>query len=262
MKAHRNSIISKNSNIAENVVIGAFSIIGDDVNIASDTEIGNYVHILKNTTIGKNNKIFDGAIIGQQPQDTNYKQNTNSGIIIGDNNILREYVTIHLSSNEGKFTKIGNNCFIMIGTHIAHDCIIEDNVNIVNNTSLAGYVKIERNAFLSGHVGIHQYCTIGAYSMIGSCEKISQDVVPFCVIDDFPSKTTGINLVGLKRAGFTSEQRQNIKKAYKILFREKTTVKNALIRLETEFTDDENIKHIIKFVKNSVKNGRGIIKYQ
>lgn len=262
MKAHKNSIISEDSNIAENVVIGPFSIIEGGVDIDSDTEIGAYVHIKKNTSIGKNNKIFDGAIIGQQPQDVSYKKNTKSGIIIGNNNTIREYVTIHLSSNEGKYTHIGNNCYIMVGTHIAHDCTIEDNVTIVNNVSMAGYVKIERNAFLSGHVGIHQHCTIGAYSMIGSCEKISQDVVPYCLIDGFPAKTTGINTVGLKRANFTQKQRQNIKKAYKILFREKLSIKNSLIRLKTEFEHNENINYIINFVKNSIKNGRGIIKYQ
>jgi UDP-N-acetylglucosamine acyltransferase len=259
MFIHETAIVNKNADIHESVKIGAFSIIDEGVSIDADTEIFPNVHITGNTKIGKNNKIFNGTVIGHVPQDLSYDPAKNVGIVIGDNNIIREYITVHMSTKDNSYTKIGDNNFLMVGVHVAHDCVIEDNTTIVNNTSLGGHVYIENKAFISGHVGVHQFCRIGAYSMIGSCEKISQDVVPYMTINDFPARTTGINLIGLKRAGFDPERRKFIKKAYKILFREQMILPKAIDKLESELKHP-NIDYIIKFVRNSTKNGRGIIK--
>lgn len=258
MNIHSTAIISKDSKIDKSVKIGAYTIIEKDVFIDSGTIIAPYVHITGNTKIGKNNKIYTGAVIGYQPQDLSFDPNKNVGITIGNNNTIREHVTIHLSTQNNSVTRIGDNCYLMVGSHIAHDCIIEDNVTLVNNALLAGYVIAEKNAFISGHAGIHQFCRIGAYSMVGANEKIGQDVVPFTIINNFPGVPIGINIVGLKRAGFTSEQRNNLRKAYRILFREGLIIPKALERLKREF-DDPNITYMIKFIKESK---RGIIKYK
>jgi UDP-N-acetylglucosamine acyltransferase len=259
MNIHNTAIIDKDTDIHPSVNIGAFSIIEKGVSIGANTKIFPHVHIMGNTKIGENNQIYNGTVIGHYPQDTGFDPDKDVGIIIGNNNIIREYNTIHLSTKDGLYTRIGDSNFLMVGAHVAHDCIIEDETIIVNNTSLGGHVYIEKKAFISGHVGIHQYCRIGAYSMIGSCEKISQDVVPFMTVNDFPARTTGINLVGLKRAGFDSERRKNIQKAYKIVFRGKSIIPKALEKLDKEF-EHPDIKYIKRFIQNSQKNGRGILK--
>ncbi len=259
MNIHPTAIIDKEAEIDESVIIGAYSIIEKGVSIGENTVIGPYVHIAGNTTIGKGNKIYTGAVIGQGPQDISFDKRKKTGIIIGDNNTIREQMTIHLSTSEEEFTKIGNNCYLMVGCHIAHDNVIEDNVIIANSTMLGGFVWIEKNAFLSGNVGVHQHCRIGSYTMIGSNEKVSQDIVPFTLVNDFPPRTTGINLVGLKRAGFSAEERNLINRAYKIIFRENLSITSIIERLENEF-DDANVRIMTNFIKNSAKNGRGILK--
>lgn len=259
MQIHPTAIIDDGAEISASVKIGAYSIIEKDVKIGENTTIAPYVHIMGNTIIGENNKIYTGAVLGYDPQDKSYDSNRNTGIKIGDNNTIREHVTIHLSTKDNSYTKIGNNCYLMVGSHVAHDCVLEDNVTIVNAGLLAGHVVIEKNAFLSGGVGVHQYCRIGAYAMIGVNEKIAQDVVPFTLINDFPARAVGINVVGLRRAGFSTEQRKNLKLAYKIIFREKLPTSKIIERLEDSF-DDPNIDYIINFLKKSVNEGRGFIK--
>ncbi len=259
MNIHKTALISEKAKIHPSVKIGAFSIIDDEVTIDEGSEILSNVHITGKTTIGKNNKIYNGAVIGNIPQDKEYNPLNNTGIIIGDNNIIREYVTIHLSTKDSEYTRIGNRNFLMVGVHVAHDCVIEDDTVIVNNVSLGGHVHVEKKAFISGHVGIHQFCRIGAYSMIGSCEKISQDVVPFMTINDFPARTSGINLVGLKRAEFDEQRRKNIRDAYKIIFRKNKSIKSVISILEKDFKD-EDTKQILTFIRNSTEKGRGILR--
>lgn len=260
MQIHKTAIIDANAKIGDNCEIGAYSIIEEGVSIGNNTKIAPFVHIKGNTKIGENNDIFTGCVIGNPPQDNGFDDNRNVGVIIGNNNIIREHVTIHTASQDGAVTTIGNNCFIMVGSHIAHDCIIEDFVTIVNSTMIAGYVKIGNNAFISGNVGIHQHCCIGSYAMIGANEKISQDVVPYMLVNDFPAKITGINIVGLKRAGFDSEKRKIIKKAYKILFRKKNIPSLAIKELESLYPDNDIIKDIVEFVNNSLIKGRGLLR--
>ncbi len=259
MNIHKTAIIDSKAIIHPSVKIGAFSIIDGEVEIGENTEIYPQVHITGSTKIGKNNKIYNGAVIGHIPQDVSYDKNNNTGIIIGDDNIIREYVTIHISTKNNEYTRIGNHNFLMVGVHVAHDCVIEDDSTLVNNVSLGGHVHVEKKAFISGHVGIHQFCRIGAYSMIGSCEKISQDVVPFMTINDFPARTSGINLVGLKRAGFSPQRRANIHKAYKIIFKKSMSIKSVVESLENHF-DDEDVEYIREFIKYSANNGRGILR--
>ncbi len=260
MNIHQTAIVSEKAKIHESTRVGQFVTIDEGVSIGENCEIFPNVHITGNTIIGKNNKIFNGAVIGHDPQDITFDKSKKTGILIGDDNIIREYVTIHRATKDKDFTRIGNKNFIMIGTHIAHDCVIEDETTIVNSVSLGGHVHIEKKAFISGHVGIHQFCRIGAHSMIGSCEKISRDVVPFMTINDFPARTTGPNTIGLKRAEFDEKRRMNIQRAYKKIFREKKSIKTIIMELEENFKDDADIKYIINFIKNSVQKGRGIIK--
>lgn len=262
MNIHNTALVDEETKIHPSVKIGAYSIIEKGVIIDEGTEIAPYTHIMGNTRIGKNNKIYTGAVIGYDPQDTSFNPEKNVGIIIGCNNIIREHVTIHLSTKDNSNTLIGNDCFLMVGSHIAHDCVINDNVIIVNNAQLAGHTIVEKNAFISGNVGIHQKCRIGAYAMVGANEKIAQDVVPFILIDDFPAKPVGINRVGLRRAGFSPAERKNINRAYHILFREKLSTPKALEVLEEEFPDEPNIRYMINYIRTSIKSGRGIIKYK
>lgn len=250
MNIHPTSIVHPNAKIAEDVEIGPYTIVEEDVFIDEGTKIGAHCTLKNGTRIGKRCRIYAGVVIGELPQVKEQKSCT-SFVYVGDENIIREYVTIHRSMYEGGATIIGNENFIMAGVHIAHDCKIGNKITITNYAGLTGHVTVEDGAFISGLVAIHQFVRIGAFSMIGGSSKVVQDVPPYLVVDGHPARVYGVNVTGLRRAGFSPQARALIKSAYRILYREGLNTKQALEKIRNELSQDSVIKHFLEFIEDS-----------
>jgi len=224
------------------------AIIENHVEIGPDCEIGAYAVIKRYTHLGARNRVFEHAVIGGEPQDVKFKGET-SYLEIGDDNIIREYCTFHRANGEGETTRIGSRNFFMVGVHVAHNCLIGDDNIFANEVALAGHIEIEDHVFLSNNVGAHQFVRMGRYAMIGGKSKIVQDVLPFFITDGNPSRLRGVNSVGLRRGGFSEEERRALKEAYKLLFRSTMPIQDALLELEQ--VDDENVAHLVRFIRSS-----------
>lgn len=250
---HPTAVIDKNAVIGSNAEIGAYSVIEKGVRLGDSVVISPYVHIKGNTSIGDNTFIGTGAVIGEAAQILGTREN-NGRIEIGKNNIIREYVTINSSSFAGKVTIIGDNNFFMAFSHIAHDCKLGNNIVICNGSLVAGHVDIQDKAFISGNVVIHQFVRIGRLAMIGGLSRVNQDVPPFMmVVGD--SSVWSINLVGLKRAGFSNDEIIKIKRAFKIIYGSNLSVKGALEKLQS--ADSDKVKEIVDFISLSKRGISG-----
>ncbi|MCS7245370.1 MAG: acyl-ACP--UDP-N-acetylglucosamine O-acyltransferase [candidate division WOR-3 bacterium] len=247
--------IHPTAKIGRNVKIGENTYIGENVIVEDNTIIGNNVVIEGYVKIGKNNKIFHNVVIGLEPQDVKYK-GENTYVEIGDNNIIREFVSIHRSTGEGSKTIIGNDNYIMAYAHIAHNCKIGNGTIIVNAVQLAGHVEVGDYAYVSGLVGVHQFTRIGAYSIVSGMSRVNQDILPFSMVEGNPAYLIGINIVGLKRRGFTEERINLISEAFKIIKNPNLNLSDALKELE-KLPRNEDIEFLINFIKTSQ---RGIIK--
>lgn len=247
---HPTAIVSKKAKIDEGVEIGPYTIIGDNVELGKGTKVGPFCVITGYTKIGKDNRIFSNAVVGSIPQDLKYK-GERSWLIIGDGNTIREFVTINPGTGEGGKTIIGNNNLIMAYAHIAHDCIIGNNVIIANCGTLAGHVLIEDKAIIGGLAAIHQFVRVGRYAIIGGCSKVVQDIPPYSTCDGHPAKVRGINVVGLRRAGFSAEKRNLIRRAFKILFFSGHPLPKAIEVLQQELPLTEEINCLIEFIRSS-----------
>jgi UDP-N-acetylglucosamine acyltransferase len=224
------------------------AIIEPDVEIGADCEVGAYAVIKRFTRLGARNRIHEHAVIGGEPQDVKFN-GEQSFLEIGDDNIIREFCTFHRANGAGQTTHIGSRNFFMVGVHVAHNCTIGDDNIFANEVALAGHITIEDHVFLSNNVGAHQFVRFGRYAMVGGKSKIVQDVLPFFITDGNPPRVRGLNTVGLTRAGFTEEQRRALKNAYRTLF--KTGVPLADLLSELEHVDDENVAHLLNFIRGS-----------
>jgi len=224
------------------------AIIEDDVEISPDCEIGAYAVIKRFTRLGARNRVFEHAVIGGEPQDVKFK-GEESFLEIGDDNTIREFCTFHRANGPGESTRIGSRNFFMVGVHVAHNCVIGDDNVFANEVALAGHITIEDHVFLSNNVGAHQFVRMGRHAMIGGKSKVVQDVLPFFITDGNPPRVRGVNSVGLRRAGFTQEERRALKDAYRILFRSGLPLQNALQTLDE--LDDEHVAHLVKFIRGS-----------
>jgi UDP-N-acetylglucosamine acyltransferase len=228
--------------------IHSTAIIEDNVEIGPDCEIGAYAVVKQFTKIGARNRIFEHAVIGGEPQDIKFK-GERSYLEIGDDNLIREFCTLHRANGEGETTRIGSRNFFMVGVHVAHNCEIGDDNIFTNEVALAGHIKIEDHVFLSNNVGAHQFVRMGRHAMVGGKSKIVQDVLPFFITDGNPARVRGVNSVGLRRAGFSEEARRALKDAYRMLLRSSTPVEEALQALAQ--VNDENVAHLVSFVRGS-----------
>lgn len=252
---HKTAIVSSKADIDEDVHIGPFCTVGEGVVINSGTRLISNVVVEGSTEIGEDCIIHPFATIGVPPQDLKYK-NEKTGVKIGKKNIIREYVSIHRASVGGDgLTEVGDSNFLMAYVHIAHDCKIGNSTVMANAATLAGHVHIENYAVIGGLVAVHQYTRIGAYSMVGGFSGIGQDIPPYTMASGARAKLYGLNAIGLKRHGFSDEAINTLKKAYKILFREKRTLKEALKKIKSELPETPEIKHLLEFIE---KNKRGI----
>ena len=248
MNVHPTAIISRRAELGADVRVGAFAVIEDDVMIGSGCEIGAHAVIKRYTMLGRNNRIFEHAVLGGEPQDVKFRGEA-SRLLIGDDNLIREYVTIHRASGADEMTHVGSRNFLMIGVHIAHNCQIGDDNVFANGAALAGHITVEDHVFLSSNVGCHQFVRLGRYAMVGGKSKIVQDVLPFFTTDGNPPYVCGLNAVGLNRAGFSPDQRRSLKQAYKILFHSSVGLEEALGEMGK--LKDEHVEHLIKFIRSS-----------
>ncbi|MFW5755420.1 MAG: acyl-ACP--UDP-N-acetylglucosamine O-acyltransferase [Tangfeifania sp.] len=242
--------------VAENVVIEPFVTIDQDVVIGEGTRIGSSVTILPGTRIGKNCNIFPGAVIGAIPQDLKFKGEYTT-VEIGDNNTIREYVTINRGTSSKGKTKLGNGNLIMAYVHIAHDCSLGSHIILGNNTQLAGEVVVDDWAIISGMTGIHQFCRIGSHVMIGGGSLVRKDVPPFIKASREPLSYVGINSIGLRRRNYSNEKIREVQEIYRYIYQKGLNTAQAIDIIETEMPATQERDEVLLFVKDSK---RGIIR--
>lgn len=261
MAIHPSALIDKRAEIGKNNEIGPNVIIEGPAQIGDNNIIEAGVFIRGKSIIGNDNHFYSYAVIGQDPQDVSFKGGATT-TVIGNGNTLREFVTIHRSTNEDGVTTIGNNNYLMISSHVAHDCVIGSGNYIVNGTVLGGYVTVGDNVFVSGLSGIHQFTRIGSYVMIGGISKIVQDIPPYMIADGIPASIKGVNVIGLRRNGFSPDRRMLLKRAYKQLYRSGASIKSSIVELKNMLEDAENteqsadLQMLLDFIQSSK---RGII---
>jgi len=251
MKIHSTAIVAPEANIQKGVEIGPYSIIGPDVQIGKDTIIGPHVVIEGQTEIGDNCHIFQFVSIGAVPQDLKFG-GEQCKVIIGKNNTIREFVTIHSSTSADiGMTYIGDNNLLMAYCHVAHNCKLGNNIVMANAANLAGHIHIEDYAIIGGLTGIHQFTRIGCHSIIGGASAVVQDVPPYLTVSGNRVKPYGLNLIGLKRRGFKEETIKALKKAYRIIFRSSLLLSVALERVKEDVEDLPEVRHFVEFIENA-----------
>lgn len=254
-RIHPTAIISDTVQLGDNVVIGPYTIIEDEVIIGDNNKIGSHCHFKGWTKIGDNNFIRDNVTIGFPPQNIEY-DGKKTYVIIGDNNCICEYVTIHRGTKKGREeTKIGDNNFFNIYSHIAHDCNLGNNITLENYVNLAGHVTVYNDAFIEKMVGVHQFVKIGSLSRIKAHSKLIKDLPPYIVVNGHPAQVIGINEVGLNKKEIKEEIKEEIRNCYNILYHSKLSFSQAIKKLEKETQNYNEIKVFIKFLK---KSNRGI----
>ena len=249
---HKTAIIDYEAKISRNVEIGPYATIGPNVEIGENTLIQSHVNITGNTTIGKGNKLYSFASIGSDPQDLKYKGEETT-LLIGDNNTIREHVTINTGTVQGGgVTKIGNNNLIMIGAHIAHDCIIGNNIVMANNTAIAGHAEIEDFVIIGAKCGVQQFTRIGKRAMIGGMTGVLRDVIPYGLSTGNRNYLNGINVVGLRRDKVSNKDILGLTDAYKEIFKTEVLSEN-LKNLNGKYTDNPLVKDVLDFINKDKK---------
>ena len=259
IKVHPSAVVAKEVQLAENVTIGPNCVIDSSVSIGADSILDANVVIGKNVSIGENNHFFANCVIGGMPQILGLKPDTEiGGLVIGDRNVFREQVTIHPSTNKGKFTKVGNDNLLMVGVHIGHDCILEDKIVMSNYVQIGGHCKIETGAWFSGLAAMHQFVTIGKWSYAAGLAGINRDIPPFLIVSGhYPPTIRGVNKRGMDRAGLSEEQQDKIFEAYKRLYRNDDTLLENARALAQEDKLDENIRAIVDMILKSSEHRYG-----
>ena len=234
MSIHPLAVVSPSAQIASNVEIGPFCVIEPAVTIGAGCILESRVVIKEGTALGMRNRVFEGTVLGGLPQHVHIPERPGK-LVIGSDNVIRENVTIHRALDEHHATVIGDNCLLMVNAHVAHDCQIANNVILTNNVMLAGHITICDRAYISGAAGVHQFCRIGTLAMVGGQAHLSQDVPPYVTVDGLSSLVVGLNNVGLRRAGYDPAKIQQLKAAYRVIYRSGLMWKEILEILRTQF---------------------------
>jgi len=244
----KTAIIDPSAKIADSVHVGPYSVIGPDVEIGEGTWIGPHVVIQGPTRIGRDNKIFQFASVGEVTQDKKFR-GEKTYLEIGDGNVIREFCTLNRGTSQESMTKIGDHNLFMAYVHIAHDCEVGNHTIFANNASLAGHVKVEDHAILSGFSGVFQFCRVGAYSFAATNSVIIKDVPPYVKVSGYYAKPFGLNTVGLQRHGFTEASLKQLRRAYKVIYRNGLTVAKAIEELKK--MECPEVQRLIDFIQTS-----------
>lgn len=253
---HETAVIHPSAVLGKDVKVGPFAVIDADTEIGDGCVIGAHATVHQYTKLGKNCQLFPGCSIGAAPQDLKFV-GEKSSTIIGDGCVLRECCTVNRGVGEGNETRIGNNILMMAYTHVAHNCIVGNNVIMSNVATLAGHVIVEDRAVIGGLAAVHQFCKIGRNAMIGGMARVAQDIPPFMIVAGDPAFVSGLNSVGLSRAGMPPEQRSELKKAFRILYRSGLPMQEAIATMEQELESCEPVEHLLRFLRTVE---RGIIR--
>ena len=253
---HPTAIVSSKAELAENVVVDPYAIIEDDVVIGDGTYIGPRALIANGARIGKNCKIHNGAVVSTAPQDLSYK-NERTFFELGDNSTIREFCTLNSGTTKQHFkSSVGSNCLLMAYVHVAHDCIIGNNVIIANSVQMAGHITIHDSAIIGGLTAIHQFVNIGAHTMVGGHFRVPKDIPPYIIAGGWPVSFERLNIIGLRRRGFTQQAIDSLNDAYRILFLSKLNVSQGIERIKSSMTITPEVQNVIDFISVSK---RGII---
>ena len=246
------AIIDPKAKISNNVKIGPYSVIGPNVEIGEGTIVQSHVNITGDTKIGLNNKIYPFASIGNDPQDLKFK-GEETKLEIGDNNKIREYVTINPGTEGGGgLTKVGNNCLFMVSAHIAHDCLVGDNVILANNVPLGGHAHVDDNAIIGGNSAVQQFTRVGKFAMIGGMCGVVRDVIPYGIAHGNRSVLQGLNLIGLRRKEIPNKEIMNLSEAYKEIFKNENLTEN-LNNLSNELKENKLVMEVVNFIEKDKK---------
>jgi UDP-N-acetylglucosamine acyltransferase len=256
-KLHPTALIDAGAQVADDVEVGAYSIVGADVRIGAGTRVGPHAVVTGRTTIGARNRIFQFASVGEIPQDRKYGGEP-TATVIGDDNVIREFVTIHAGTAQDRgVTTIGNGNWFLAYTHVAHDCVVGDATTFSNNAQIAGHVTIGDYAVLGAYAGVHQFCRVGAHAMVAAGAIVLQDVPPFVTVSGYPAKPAGTNNEGLRRRGFSAADIATVRRAYKTLYREALPLEQARTALAQAANDAPLLAPLVAFLETS---NRGIVR--
>lgn len=250
-KPHSTAVVDPGATLGKNVSIGPYCVVGAEVVLEDDVVLASHVVVDGRTRLGAGTQVFPFASIGLAPQDLKYA-GEKSRLDIGRNNVIREYVTLNPGTmGGGMLTSVGDNCLLMVGVHVAHDCRIGDNVVMANNATLAGHVEVEDFAVLGGLSAVHQFCRIGHHAMIGGMSAVEQDVIPYGSVMGDRARLSGLNIVGLKRRGFSRKDVHSLRQAYRLLFAEEGTMAERLKDVADLYSGNEPVMEIVNFIKSS-----------
>lgn len=253
---HPTAIVDPQAELADDVQIGPWAYIGPQVRLGAGCVIGPHALIEGETTLGVRCHVGNAAVIGTDPQDLKYR-GEKSKVQIGDEVTIREFVTVNRATGEGEVTRIGSHSFIMAYAHVAHNCYLEDHVIMANVATLAGHIHIGTGAIIGGLVAIHQFSQVGRYAIIGGSSGVRRDVLPFTMAGGMPTKPYGLNMVGLKRHGFSDDRIQALRRAYRCIYRMGLKLDDAVDKLKQEYPEQPDVQHMVQFIERSK---RGLVR--
>ena len=248
---HETAVVDASAVLADDVEVGPYTVIGPNVRVGAGTVIGPHVHIVRDATIGQGCRVHHGAALGGDPQDLKYAGEPTQ-LIVGDNTVIREFVTLNRGTAAHGRTEIGSNCLLMAYAHVAHDCIIGDHVILANSVNMGGHVAIEDHVIVGGLTAIHQFVRIGKHAFVGGSAAVMKDVAPFVKAAGNPLKLYGLNSLGLQRRGFSEETRMLLKRAYRMIFSSSSlNIGQAVQKVRAELQLTPEVQHFLTFIQAS-----------
>ena len=246
---HPTAVVGSHAALGDNVSIGPYCVVGDEVSLDEGVVLESHVVVVGKTTVGQRTHIYPFASIGHRPQDLKYRGEP-SELVVGADNVLREHVTMNPgTAGGGMLTRVGNHCLFMVGSHVAHDCRIGNNVIFANNATVGGHVSVEDYAILGGLSAVHQFVRIGRHAMIGGLSGVENDVIPYGSVLGNRAYLSGLNVIGLKRRGFTRDDIHNLRRAYRLMFAQEGTMAERLTDVAELFGDNQAVMEIVDFIR-------------
>lgn len=259
LRIHPTAVVHPEARLHPTVCVGPYAVIGPQVEVGEETAIGPHVVLEGNVRIGRRNRLCTGVVIGSEPQDRSFR-GERSYVIVGDDNVFREYVQIHRATGDGEATVVGNRNYIMSMVHVAHNCHLGSDIVIVTGSGLAGHVRVDDGVQIGGMAGVHQNVRIGRLSMVGGMAKLTTDVPPFLLVDGVPARARGLNRVGLQRAGVPKEEVERLHRAFHLLYREGLSVPHALERIVVELGEDGLLGELVAFLREHRGSRRALVR--
>lgn len=252
---HPSAVIDKSATVGTDVRIGAFCVVGPETTLGDGVELGHHVVTEGRVVLGARVKVGHGAILGGAPQDLKFKAGTPSGVRVGEGTVIREYVTVHRSTQAEGWTEIGRDSLLMAMSHVAHDCRVGNGVIIINYAGITGHCEIGDRATIGGYAGLVPFIRVGAHAYVGGFSKLNADVPPYVLVDGHPATARGVNVIGLRRAGMPAADRRTLQDAFRILYRSGLAPGRAVARIREELPMTEPIRGLLEFIDGARRHG-------